>query len=236
MRRFSRAASDPGMGEEGGLARSLAVTMFVFLVFAVGTTAEDRCLTCHRRVAPHSRWKGSVHERSGLTCTSCHSDHGSDPLRGAGTRFLAAASESETCFKCHAEIRHAQTQRSTHLFRDDRKRPLMTCSSCHDAHGGTRKSGNDVCYSCHDDKRGPFLWEHAPVRENCANCHAPHGSNNRSLLVMRPPLLCQSCHVGDAHVSSAGSTYGVLEMNRSCVNCHQLVHGSNHPSGITLQR
>ena len=28
------------------------------------------------------------------------------------------------------------------------------------------------------EKRGPFLWEHAPVVENCTNCHTPHGSAN----------------------------------------------------------
>jgi hypothetical protein len=30
--------------------------------------------------------------------------------------------------------------------------------------------------SCHAEKRGPFLWEHAPSVENCANCHEAHGS------------------------------------------------------------
>ena len=28
-------------------------------------------------------------------------------------------------------------------------------------------SVNDNCYKCHAEKRGPFLWEHPPVRENC---------------------------------------------------------------------
>ena len=38
-------------------------------------------------------------------------------------------------------------------------------------------SVNEQCYTCHTEKRGPFLWEHAPVRESCLNCHTPHGSN-----------------------------------------------------------
>ena len=44
-----------------------------------------------------------------------------------------------------------------------------------------RNSVNETCYTCHAEKRGPFLFEHAPVRENCLNCHDPHGSSERIL-------------------------------------------------------
>jgi predicted CXXCH cytochrome family protein len=44
------------------------------------------------------------------------------------------------------------------------------------------------------EKRGPFLWEHAPVRESCLNCHSPHGSNHEKLLTTALPMLCQECH------------------------------------------
>ena len=230
----------PFTGAASRRATALRMLALALLLACVAPSASeagtDPCLTCHTRIAPHARWKGSAHERAGLTCSGCHSDHGPSPQSGAGTKFLRAGSEAETCYGCHAEIRHAVTQRSTHLFRDGQQRQRMSCATCHEPHGGGAKSGNDVCYTCHDDKRGPFLWEHAPVRESCANCHTPHGSNNRFLLTVRPPLLCQSCHAGDAHVSDAGAVGGPLEINRSCVNCHQLVHGSNHPSGITLQR
>lgn len=205
--------------------------------------SETRCTPCHERIAPHSRWKGSAHHRGGLTCNSCHQIHVRDAaaIRPA---LLKQASESETCFSCHPAVRHAQTQRSTHLFRDELKRPMIGCSGCHDVHGASgggdallrAPSLNDVCYACHDDVRGPFLWEHPPVRENCANCHEAHGSNNPRLLSMRQPMLCQSCHAGDVHVAAPGGPRTIWESNRSCVNCHGRIHGSNHPSGITLQR
>jgi DmsE family decaheme c-type cytochrome len=102
---------------------------------------------------------------------------------------------------------------------------------------------NETCYTCHAEKRGPVLWEHAPVAENCANCHTPHGSINPTLLVKRPPLLCQSCHSQAGHPSVArtgaglpgGNPSGFL-LSGSCVNCHSAVHGSNDPSGVKLMR
>src|SRR3546814_15420878 len=71
---------------------------------------------------------------------------------------------------------------------------------------------SDVCssdlYQCHAEKRGPMLFEHAPVRDSCLNCHTPHGSNQHALLVAPIPLLCQQCHShvrhpNDLHVGSS---------------------------------
>ena len=82
----------------------------------------------------------------------------------------------------------------------------MTCSSCHNVHGSANmkllKVGTTIdesCTSCHAEKRGPYLWEHAPVAESCATCHDPHGSNNDRMLVAKLPFLCQRCHVTSRH-------------------------------------
>ncbi|MDP2401816.1 MAG: cytochrome c3 family protein, partial [Actinomycetota bacterium] len=91
-------------------------------------------------------------------------------------------------------------------------------------------------------KRGPFIWEHAPVRENCMNCHLPHGSNNDKLLKQSRPHLCGSCHsfagggMGQTFrhpVDTAGPTQ---IRGRSCQNCHSQIHGSNSPDGARLRR
>ncbi len=48
----------------------------------------------------------------------------------------------------------------------------LQCSSCHNPHGTitekliAENSVNELCYRCHLDKRGPFLGENPPVREN----------------------------------------------------------------------
>jgi DmsE family decaheme c-type cytochrome len=127
----------------------------------------------------------------------------------------------------------------------------LRCSDCHTAHGGEgdrllrHQTINDTCHSCHADKRGPFLWEHAPVSDNCLNCHTPHGSAHTPLLKARQPWLCQQCHSSNRHPATAYSGVqlpGIAAAPgphiplHSCANCHSRVHGSNHPSGARLLR
>lgn len=117
----------------------------------------------------------------------------------------------------------------------------MDCASCHNVHGATpalltKNTVNDTCFTCHTDKRGPFVWEHAPARENCANCHTPHGSNQRSLLTGKDSFLCLSCHSYGGHINLPRYNRTSNPYGNGCVNCHTSVHGSNHPSGAKLTR
>jgi DmsE family decaheme c-type cytochrome len=118
----------------------------------------------------------------------------------------------------------------------------MDCVSCHDPHGSAgdallrQASVNENCYSCHQDMRGPFLWEHSPVREECTTCHKAHGSNYPSMLRARTTQLCQSCHQQGRHQTLAGVPQSVWVVNKACLNCHSQIHGSNHPSGPLFQR
>jgi DmsE family decaheme c-type cytochrome len=121
----------------------------------------------------------------------------------------------------------------------------MVCSDCHNPHGSPnpaqlrQNSVNENCYTCHAERRGPFLWEHPPVLENCANCHEPHGSVNDRLLKVTDPRLCTQCHIAIRHPATPrplkplSPTIGpsVFAYNRSCTNCHSQVHGTNHPAG-----
>ena len=207
------------------------------------------CQTCHAQMSEHSIWRGSKHERAGLSCISCHSAHPApaNPAQlfanvRSESKLLKLRTEAETCFKCHGDMRKAQFQRSTHLFRNEDRESRMTCSECHEPHGSIgpkmmrTASVNETCYTCHMEKRGPFLWEHSPARENCATCHKPHGSNNTNLLIAKAPMLCQQCHIQGRHQTIPGRPNSGFVMNRACMTCHSQVHGSNHPSGINLQR
>src|SRR5450759_6032237 len=84
---------------------------------------------------------------------------------------------------------------------------------------------NETCYTCHAEKRGPFLFAHQPAVEDCTNCHTPHGSNITPLLKSRPPFMCQECHDG-SHASgtpvgsnAAGYQGGLSTINAAGTGC-----------------
>ena len=203
------------------------------------TPVEQRnavCLQCHQKSA-RLFWEGSPHESRDVACTNCHK-----VMENASVSAqLVKATEVETCGQCHLE-RRAQTMRSSHMPLREGK---MTCTSCHNPHGTVtpallkEPSVNDTCFTCHAEKRGPFLWEHAPVTESCVNCHDPHGSNHEKMLKVAKPRLCQQCHVETRHPTRPYGTTLTSQkflLGRACVNCHVNIHGSNHPSGFAFER
>jgi DmsE family decaheme c-type cytochrome len=210
--------------------------------FASMTPAEasDTCTTCHNR-ASHALWDGSQHDQRNVGCATCHSIHSPK-----GEPQLAARNQIELCSSCHRPLVIRQHRFSHMPVREGG----MTCTSCHNVHGSTNvrllRAGTTIdesCTSCHADKRGPYLWEHAPVSESCITCHDPHGSNNDRMLVSKQPFLCQRCHVTSRHPPTVYEGYLLNNSQnankifaRSCTICHQLVHGSNSPSGKALLR
>ena len=190
------------------------------------------CLSCHER-GGQTYWSGSVHESRAVACTECHT-----VMVPVSRKFaLKTKAEPETCFQCHKDQR-AKIFRSAHMPIREGK---ITCSNCHNPHGSATEallkenSINDNCYKCHAEKRGPFLFEHAPVRQNCLSCHDPHGSNTEYMLKVSKPRLCAECH-GFGHGGLTQGPLSVETFGRSCQNCHTAIHGSNSPSGPLLQR
>lgn len=203
---------------------------------------NDICLQCHQG-GDRMHWFNSTHEAEDLACVNCHSIH----KRHDVTERTA---QTDVCYTCHQNIR-AQTLRvSRHPIRENK----VICSDCHNPHGSAGPASlkqfsiNENCYNCHAEKRGPFLWEHQPVSEDCTLCHNVHGSNHQALLKKPGPQLCQQCHSsqsaagGRSHISrfldysSADLRRGRSIIAQNCANCHSKVHGSNHPSGPLLQR
>ena len=197
------------------------------------------CLSCHTQ-SSHALWQGSAHDARNLSCTTCHSVH--DPKSARAQ--LKTVNEIDTCATCH-RTQVMKVARVAHMPVVEGK---MTCTSCHNPHGSTNvrqlKVGNwisESCVSCHTEKRGPFLFEHAAGRESCVSCHDPHGSSNDRMLVARVPMICQRCHIGTRHPSTIYDGLAVQNrsnriVGRACLNCHQQIHGSNHPSGQSLTR
>jgi len=242
----AKAKSDPG-------SAPLDLNLIVRFSKDGGLTpAEERsiCMTCHFGSENMAHWRGSTHESADLSCLDCHQRLlATIPVKlGPQTRRLPeqVRVSTEVCVNCHVQKR-ATMMRTSHMPVREGK---MTCVDCHAPHGGKgpanliQASVNENCYSCHAEKRGPLLWEHPPVREYCGNCHDPHGSNYESMLKMKQPYLCQTCHNANYHPSTLYTGAGVVangggakqQIFRGCANCHMQVHGSNHPSGPRFTR
>lgn len=202
------------------------------------------CLGCHQD-ATRMNWRGSPHQRNDLSCVNCHTIH--QPTDLVRERPTQAA----VCFRCHTQQRAESFEYSHHPMREG----IVICSDCHNPHGsaGPKQlkefSVNETCYNCHADKRGPMLFEHQPVRENCLNCHTPHGSTEARLMKERMNFMCSSCH--SAVSNNSGGAFGgahsvpgsltvpfipYLANQRTCLNCHSQVHGSNSPNGAYFFR
>jgi DmsE family decaheme c-type cytochrome len=171
-------------------------------------TRNASCQACHDN-GNQLLWVGSEHQQENLACNDCHNSH---------QQRDSAVSDRQLCLGCHARVRSEMQLPSRHPIAEGK----TACTDCHNPHGGSGEadlhqvSVNDNCFSCHQEKRGPHLWEHEPVAEDCAVCHRPHGSVNAGLLTARGPALCQQ--------------------GKNCLNCHSQIHGSNHPSGARLTR
>ena len=201
---------------------------------------NEACMSCHKRDSTRSHWEGSAHQARDVACTSCHQIH------TAHDRVRDKRTQPEVCFTCHKEQRTQINRPSRHPIPEGK----VVCSDCHNPHGSVgpklvkRDSVNDTCYTCHMEKRGPFVHNHEPVQEDCMNCHNPHGTVTENLLKARAPFLCHQCHtphgpnvpqlLGRQVVPFTSATTGKnavnITMARGCLNCHTAVHGSNNPS------
>jgi DmsE family decaheme c-type cytochrome len=202
---------------------------------------SQACLACHQG-GKRTHWQMSMHASRDVSCSTCHQVHtGHDRVRDKST-------QPEVCFTCHKQQRAEIRRPSRHPTLEGK----VVCSDCHNPHGSAgekqlvKDSVNETCYSCHMEKRGPFVRSHQPVQENCAICHNPHGTMNDNLLKMRAPFLCQTCHEPTSHRGGvAGVTGGSPSSNasgigitlaRSCLNCHTNIHGTNNPRDVSNER
>jgi DmsE family decaheme c-type cytochrome len=209
------------------------------------------CLECHGGDRHLAFWESGRHKKNDVACNNCHQIHAAKAapqLRKDNpsiTPFVTTSRQLqyETCTACHKQIRSQLLKTSHHPILEGK----LNCTNCHNPHGALShamirdESVNQLCTSCHADKRGPFMQEHPPVEENCLTCHNSHGSMHTKLLVDRPPTLCQSCHDASRHPgtfysgnqgfdSGASGAPNTRLIARGCVNCHTSIHGSNAPA------
>jgi len=198
--------------------------------------ADRGCLTCHVNEPTHAGRIQSSHARGQVSCVACHAIHKNGPN---GLVARRAADINKQCAGCHAAV-WAKFQRP---FKHRLPEGAMSCVDCHNPHGSSvprmvrTVAGNEPgCMKCHGEKRGPFTFEHAPVRfEGCGTCHEPHGSANPRMLTRHEVrLVCLECHsnLPVARPAAMGVVPPAFHDLRSprfrnCTICHQKVHGSH---------
>lgn len=212
--------------------------------------ADRACLGCHQNNTTHLGRIMAGHAKETVSCVQCHSVH------GAGGRKLVerkAADINAQCASCHMSVWAAFQKPYKHRLPEG----AMSCTNCHNPHAGNMSQsmrlafGNEpTCFQCHSDKRGPFVFEHAPVRfEGCPACHEPHGSANPRMLTRHEVrLVCFECHSNNppvpvlnppttAKVNNLGQTPPAFHDLRSprfqnCTVCHVKIHGSYADRGF----
>jgi DmsE family decaheme c-type cytochrome len=213
------------------------------------------CLSCHQGDRHLAFWDSGQHRKQDVACNDCHSLHGTP---GPGSTIALKTPnpkispyvtterqlQYETCTSCHLQIRSQLTKPSHHPIIEGK----VKCTDCHNPHGALSRAMVNaetipqLCTTCHAEKRGPYVWGHPPVEENCLTCHNPHGSNHARLLAEKAPNVCQDCHDASRHPGTIYDGSGGWNffppstapntrlIARGCVNCHYHIHGSNAPA------
>ena len=190
---------------------------------------NERCLTCHASGVQHMQAINSLHSKNEVSCTSCHSPH-----HGKETDFLLTKSQPELCYSCHLQQKPQFAMPFHHRVNEG----LIQCTDCHNPHGTVRThqlrtsaAQDEVCYTCHANKQGPFVFEHAPIKtEGCESCHTPHGGPNPHMLkVSNVNILCLQCHTASSFSGAPGtpSFHNQSTFFQACTLCHSQIHGSN---------
>jgi DmsE family decaheme c-type cytochrome len=195
---------------------------------------NKRCLTCHASGPNHLNSSNSFHRQNDVSCVNCHSPH-----HASTQEKLLVKTQPELCYTCHSQ----QKAQFNMPFRHRVDEGLIQCTDCHNQHGTggiwesdhlvrqvrTSSSGSFVCFKCHADKQGPFVFEHAAVKtEGCAACHTPHGGPNPHMLKQsNVGLLCLSCHTAAAFGHTPAMDPMMSDQQNSCPLCHVQIHGSN---------
>jgi predicted CXXCH cytochrome family protein len=251
-----RAHADAEEAAKGDDAKSAAGAKLIFGFH--GSTKENaaRCLTCHESSKDQANMPHSEHFMHGVSCSQCHATHlveGADEaagIRRATTRpaltqifqvpspgveatwlqdGLLKLPQPQVCFTCHADVQAKFALPTHHPVPEGG----VKCTDCHQPHGSMnpaklRDIRFRVCFNCHSEKTGPYVYEHAAVQvQGCVACHSPHGSVNHMLLNTREArFLCLQCHVDP---TTANVPHGRLGFQASgdCTRCHVKVHGSN---------
>jgi DmsE family decaheme c-type cytochrome len=195
------------------------------------------CLACHKNQMAATGRIASGHANDQVACSACHAVH---PQPGMTLRERRKPQISEQCVTCHQTAKSAFARPHAHRVNEG----AMSCVDCHNPHNQVATPAQRVafgsepsCLECHANLRGPFVFEHAPMRvEGCGACHVGHGSPNPKMLTRHEVAnVCLECHAGIGVLSGRPNALGGpppafhdlrTAKFRNCTTCHRKIHGS----------
>ncbi len=145
------------------MAKQVIVLILASVLFAPWSAlaAESSCVECHRPQPgalgdPVGQWEGSIHQRHGINCSSCH---GGDPTimsmeaMSLEKGFLGVPAEDDIpsfCGSCHAGVMEDY---------------LLS------AHGQALGAGGPHCVTCHGNHAVELASLDIINRDLCTRCH-----------------------------------------------------------------
>lgn len=211
----------------------------------------ETCAACHADIAakhrrsPHAQVGADGPEGLDISCESCHGPGSLHTEAGGGKGvggLVNPSKDPSTCYACHTDKKMEFSLQYHHPVPEGR----MSCTDCHGVHGEpptprSAKAQNDLCLSCHQQLKGPWVFEHLAMRDGCVTCHQPHGSITTRLLTERDFNLCLKCHFSGLQFQQIGHYAHRRALNPStregatCTGCHRSVHGSNFSKELRTQ-
>jgi predicted CXXCH cytochrome family protein len=251
------------------------IYLFIFLILLASHTGrpeslsyvppiQENCISCHGDLIKNQ----VIHPGLEKICDVCHTSTGDEHPKKNIKGFVLSEKLPGLCFSCHTDFQeHIDAYTSVH----SPVKEGLSCINCHNPHSSPEKKlllngTNDLCLKCHnktivkDSTRfrniNQILYKaksiHPPVEiGGCVNCHNPHFSEKRALLIGNFPSeqylkattdnleLCFMCHDTDLlekQTTESGTNFrnGKLnlhfihvsgEKGRNCTMCHD-VHGA----------
>jgi len=158
---------------------------------------EKGCMNCHD---PHASAKSDNLLKSDLVslCTSCHKTD-SPAFARQHVNYPVATTNCSSCHDPHGSDKGGILFENVHTPVANKQ-----CGQCHEASSSptpfkTKRAGYELCLGCHSKTMNEAFDKnriHWPLvdKTGCLNCHEPHASKEKKLLLGDSKTLCGKCH------------------------------------------
>ena len=141
-------------------------------------------LRCHLNTPTHIGRVQGGHAKGQVSCVGCHTVHQPDGAAGWSAGYSQSTHNAPHAIPMFGIRSSGRTRTSSTAAPCPAWIAITPTGASFPKNIQTALANEPGCFKCHGDKRGPFVFEHAPVRlDGCGSCHEPHGSTNPRMLV-----------------------------------------------------